>query len=318
MIPAIGVRIGWRDLPAHVRAAVEDTLGSPVVAAESQSGGFSPGTADRVVTASGDRAFVKAVSPAQNPRSVEMARAEARITAVLPPAAPTPALLGTYDDGDWMVLVLEDVPGRHPRTPWVADEIDAAVRALRKLAATLTPAPPAGLPRAADQLADDLAGWAEIAADPPPGLDPWAAAHSDALVAAADRGRDAIAHGDTLVHCDIRADNLLVRPDGEIIVVDWPAAGVGPAWLDTVLLAINVIVHGGDGDRALAGVDPGHAVDVIAGVTGYFLNQARRPDPPGLPTVRAFQRAQGLAMLPWLRGRMGAAAHRGGPGNPAH
>lgn len=318
MIPAIGVRIGWLDLPGHVRAAVEETLGSPVVAAESQAGGFSPGTADRVVTASGDRAFVKAVSPAQNARSVEMARDEARITAALPPDTPAPALLGTYDDGFWVVLVLEDVPGRHPRTPWVEDEVDAAVRALRKLAAALTPAPLPDAPRASDHLADDLAGWAEIAADPPADLDPWAAAHLDALVAAAARGHAAIAVGDTLAHCDIRADNLLVRPDGDVVVVDWPWGCVGPEWLDTVLLAMNVIAHGGDGDRVLAGVDRGAAVDLIAGFTGFFLHRARQAAPPGLPTVRAFQRAQGLALLPWLRGRVGAAAHRGGPGNPAH
>ena len=318
MIPAIGSRIGWLDLPGQVRAAVEDLLGSAVVSARSQSGGFSPGTADRVVTASGERAFVKAVSPAQNARSVEMARAEARVTAALPAGAPVPRVLGSYDDGEWVALILEDVEGRHPRTPWVADELDAVTDALRRLAATLTPAPLPDAPRAAELLAGDIAGWSAVAADPPADLDPWAAAHLDDLRAAAARGLAAIAPGDTLVHCDIRADNLLIRPDGGIVVVDWPWASIGPDWLDTVLLALNVIVHGGDGDRVLAGVDPGHAVDVIAGFAGFFCHAARLPPPPGLPTVRAFQRFQGDALLPWLRDRMGAAAHPSGPGNPAH
>ena len=85
MIDATGQRIGWADLPEHVRVAVQDILGGPVVTATSQPGGFSPGTADRVVTASGRRAFVKAVSPAQNPESPGMHRQEARITAALPP-----------------------------------------------------------------------------------------------------------------------------------------------------------------------------------------------------------------------------------------
>ena len=53
MITASGVRITWSDLPGQVRAAVEEPAGSPVLAAESQAGGFSPGTADRVVTAYG-------------------------------------------------------------------------------------------------------------------------------------------------------------------------------------------------------------------------------------------------------------------------
>jgi hypothetical protein len=145
-------------------------------------------------------------------------------------------------------------------------------------------------------------------------LDPWAAAHLDDLRAAADRGHAAIAAGETLTHCDIRADNLLVRPDGEIIFVDWPWAAVGPDWLDTVLLALNVIVYGGAGDRLLAEVDPRHATDVIAALAGMFEFQSRLPPPPGIPTVRAFQRAQADALLPWVRDRlMGAAAHPGGP-----
>jgi hypothetical protein len=116
MTQATGVRIGWADLPGKVRSAIEDLLGSPVVEAVSQPGGFSPGTADRVRTAAGTRAFVKAVSMAQNPGSVEFHRREAAVTARLPAEAAAPRLLGTYDDGEWVALVLEDVPGR-PRTP---------------------------------------------------------------------------------------------------------------------------------------------------------------------------------------------------------
>jgi len=303
MMPASGARIGWRDVPSQVRAAVERMLGSPVVQATSQAGGFSPGTADRVVTAAGGRAFVKAVGTVLNTRSVEMARAEARITAALPANAPAPRLLGSYDDGEWVVLVLEDIDGRHPRTPWEEDELDAAVTALARLAEALTPSPVADVPSAADRLAEDFAGWANIAADPPDDLDRWAAAHIDELRAAADRGLAAIAAGNTLTHCDIRADNLLVRPDGGIVFVDWPWGCIGPAWLDRVLLALNVIVHGGDGDRLLAGIDPQHAADVIAGFTGFFVHVGRLPPPPGIPTVRAFQRAQAAALIPWLRER---------------
>ena len=52
---------------------------------------------------------------------------------------------------------------------------------------------------------------------------------------------------------------------------------------------------------------PGVAVEdvdaVLAGLLGYFLDAARLPDPPGLPTVRAFQRAQGEVVLRWLKER---------------
>jgi hypothetical protein len=309
MTTATGVRIGWRDLPAHVRTALEAVIGGPVVSAESQPGGFSPGTADRVVTADGRRAFVKAISWAQNAYAPDLHRREAAISAALPASAPVPRLLGSYDDGEWVALVLEDVDGRHPHTPWVPGELTAVLSALTDLAAALTPAPLPGLPTAAQRLGHDFAGWRRLAADPPAGLDPWAAAHLAELRAAADRGITAMT-GDTLVHGDLRADNLLLRPDGSVVIVDWPWACTGPDWLDTVLLSINVRLFGGDAERVLAdlaartGADPRWFTDVLAGAAGYFLDAARGPTPVGLPTLRGFQRAQGDALLPWLRDRL--------------
>jgi Ser/Thr protein kinase RdoA (MazF antagonist) len=299
-----GVRITWHDLPAHVRTAVDALLGSPVVSARSQVGGFSPGTADRVVTASGDGAFVKAVSPGQNERSAEMARAEAEVNAVMPGEAPVPRLIGTFDDGHWIVLVFEDIEGRHPRTPWEEAELDTAVRTLENLASALTPCPLPDARPAAEVLGDDLDGWRRIAADPPGDLDPLFAAHLGELIAASDRALASLA-GDTLVHCDIRADNMLVRPDGSMVIVDWPSGSAGPPWLDTALLAMNVLVFGGDGDRIM----PPAGVDLVVAVAGYFLDRSRQPPPPGLPTVRAFQRMQADRLLPWLHRHVGAAAH---------
>src|SRR3954447_10796385 len=101
MKTASGVRIGWDELPQAVRAAVEDALGAPVVVAVSQPGGFSPGTADRVLTADGRRAFVKAVGRSLDETALALHRAEARITAALPADAPAPRLLARYDDEDW-------------------------------------------------------------------------------------------------------------------------------------------------------------------------------------------------------------------------
>ena len=56
-------RITWVDVPEPVTSWVERELGSQVVEWRSQSGGRSPGTADRLVCADGSRAFLKAVHP---------------------------------------------------------------------------------------------------------------------------------------------------------------------------------------------------------------------------------------------------------------
>ena len=50
---------------------------------------------------------------------------------------------------------------------------------------------------------------------------------------------------------DIRADNLLLTPDGTVRIVDWPWACVGPAWLDAALLLVNVRLFGGQDATAL-------------------------------------------------------------------
>ncbi|MET8525724.1 phosphotransferase [Micromonospora sp. NPDC005172] len=304
-------RIGWGDLPAAVRSAVEGIIGDRVVEAVSQSGGYSPGTADRVRTATGRRAFVKAVSPAQNPDSPVMHRAEARTAGALPATAPTPRLLGCHDDGEWVALVFSDVDGRHPTVPWRADELSRVLTTLEAMAVALTPSPVAHVPSAAELLTGDFAGWHRIAADPPPRLDPWARAHLDELRAAADEGVAALG-GDTLCHVDVRADNLLLDASGAVTVVDWPWACRGPAWLDTALLLVNVRLHGGHDTEAMlrrlpltADVDPAALTGVYAGLAAFFADSARRPPPPGIPAIRAFQQAQADALLPWLAARLG-------------
>jgi aminoglycoside phosphotransferase (APT) family kinase protein len=312
MVPAVGVRIGWADLPEPVQAGVEAVLAAPVVSAISQPGGFSPGTADRVRTAAGDRAFVKAVSPALNAHTPALHRQEARVTAALPPDVPVPRLLGVYDDGEWVALVLEDVAGRHPRTPWLPAELTAVLAALETLAERLTPTPVPDVPATATMLAAELHGWRRVADDPPADLDPWARSHLDQLGELAGRGLQALG-GATLVHTDIRADNLLVRADGSVVVVDWPWASRGPAWLDILLVLVNVCVCGGGGDvdallaaHTSAEVDPSDLTAVLAGLAGYYVDVARQPAPAGLPTVRAFQQQHARAVLAWVRRRLTA------------
>ena len=82
---AQGVRIEWAQVPAEVRAAIEDVCGAVVVWARTQPGGFSPGLAARVRCANGARYFVKAVSAQANPDTPALHRQEGRVLATLEP-----------------------------------------------------------------------------------------------------------------------------------------------------------------------------------------------------------------------------------------
>ena len=315
MVEAAGTRIFWADLPLGVRGRVEAVLGGRVVGAASQRGGFSPGTADRVVTDAGRRGFVKAVHPDLNVDSASMHRREAQVVAAVPDHLPVPALLGSFEDDGWVVLVLADVEGRSPGGPWRPADLDAVLAALRRVSAEPFDPGPASLTAVATHVRPLFDGWSRVAADPPDGLDPWAVQHLDDLVALAGGAADAVA-GDRLVHGDLRADNLLVRSDGSAVLVDWAHAALGCSWLDALTLLLDVRLHDGAGAHdveallapAVLGVDARAVTAVLAGLSGYFVDAARLPAVPGLPTLRAFQATEGVAALGWLRERLDAAS----------
>ena len=113
-----------------------------------------------------------------------------------------------------------------------------------------------------------------------------------------------------MVHLDVRADNLLVGPDGFVTVVDWPWASRGASWIDPLSLIINVDLYSGHDPERLVERYLAHSASaaeitaVLAGLSGYFADVARTPPPNGLPTVRAFQQAQADSTLRWLRRRL--------------
>jgi hypothetical protein len=208
--PAQGVRLPYDEAPAELRAWVDDTLGSPVVTAVTQPGGFSPGIAARLVCADGTRAFCKAVSTAANPDSPQLHRDEARNVASLPAAAPVPRLIASYDEGTWVVLLLQDVGGRQPLLPWRLDELTRAVGAIDRMHDVLTPCLTSA-PVASEEWHEEFTNW-RLTDSIPLGLDNWCVRHLDALADLESQWEPA-ATGDTLLHMDLRADNLIVSDD---------------------------------------------------------------------------------------------------------
>jgi len=287
-----------------------------VVAATTQPGGFSPGLAARLTLADGRRVFVKAVSGSINPDSPGMHRREARIAAALPSSVPTSRLLDSYEGGDWIALIFEDIEGAAPRTPWRQAELDRVLRAVEELSASLTPAPIAVEP-VSELMPMVFAGWRRLAArvesgqDDLRGIDPWAQRHLAELVALEALSPDAASAGTTLLHADLRADNILLTPS-RVFFIDWPWASRGAAWVDLAFMLPSVAMQGGPKPWEIFDAHPlgyrapdAHVTAVVAAVAGFMIFGSRLPPPPGLPTVRAFQRDQGLPALEWLKRRTG-------------
>lgn len=312
VVEAQGVRIEWEVVPDSVQSVVAAQLGAPVVTAVNEPGGFSPGVAARCQLADGRRCFIKAVSTAQNPDSPGMHRREAAVAGQLPADLPAPRLLATVDDGDWVVLAFEEVEGCPPRLPWQRDELNATFDFLAALASLASPCPLPELDTFAARHRDSFFNFRRLADGDTlvDQVDPWTSRHLDHL-ADLEAEWESAADGDALLHSDIRADNLLVRPDGSMVLVDWPHACVGASWVDLVCFLPSIAVDGGPTPSQLeeqhdlfGSVDPDRINRVLVGVTGLFTVHGLRPDPPGLPTVRAFQRAQAAISRAWLAGRL--------------
>jgi len=308
--PAEGARIAWQDVPLPVRRKIERACGSPVIEAETQPGGFSPGVAARVGCADGARWFVKAASADLNPDAPRLHRQEASVLADLDSVIvarhlPVPRLRGTAELGPWFALIIDDVAGRQPTLPWQDEQLDLVLASLGQLAEALTPAP-IGVPGIEKYLGADFTGWRTLASRPRDDrLDPWSRARLGEL---ADLEATWAAHaaGATLLHADIRADNLLLTGDG-VMVVDWPHACRGAECVDLVLFAPSVAMQGGPEPAALlsrshVGRDarPDALRAVVCALAGYFTERSLAPPPPGLPTVRRFQAAQAEVTRRWL------------------
>ncbi len=291
-----------------MRDWVETSLGSPVVTTNEQAGGMSSGCATRLATAGGRTAFVKAVGTSLQPDTPALFRREMDVLRALPPAPYRPALLAHYDDGDWVALLLEDVDARPPD---LADPYGTDAAAVRELvgrqARELTPPPPGVsgnrlLPEMAERWRER---WAELAGAPDHVLPPWMAG----LVAQLYRRVATLPERlttEALCHWDVREDNLLVRPDGAAVIVDWGMSCLGPSWGDAFMLALTwVDTPAFDELMATQPVGPDVVTDLLLAFAGAQAWRGAQPPQPGLPTLAEYCRAEAARGFAGVRRRLG-------------
>jgi hypothetical protein len=308
---AVGVRLRYDAVPAGVRAWVEETLGSPVVSTAEQVGGMSPGCATRVTCADGTRAFVKAVGVELNPDTPGLFRREIGVLEHLGAHELWARLLASYDDGAWVALLIEDVEGRHPDFTH-ATELEAVLAGTDRLSEILRER---DVPSSVDlvDVAFVLRRWAESlstlaeapsAAPVPDWLraDPYGWA--DVLREHADRPMPHVAHW------DIRVDNLLRRPDGEIVFLDWGAAARGPAWADPILARLERVDDPWFDDSigaspALAEAGDDVVTAFLAGFGAHLAVRSLVAVDVNLPTLNDFRIRESRRMLEAVARRTG-------------
>lgn len=307
---ATAIRPAWAQLPGPLRDFVAAHLGSTVATADVQSGGFSPGVAARLGLANDDRVFIKAIR--SDHVLVRKYRIEADTASQLPSAAPAPRLRWHGTEADWMVLIFDDIDGRHPDLSPGSTDVPTVASALSDMAELLTPSPLPSLPPASISRVRLLHGWRDLAESPPHDLGGWERCHVHALADLETLwGRHA--DGTTIVHGDIRPDNLLIT-GGTAFVVDWAQPSQGAAWQDVTDLIPHLIMAGhtpGAAEKTLVGIPSWDlaAPDVItsyaAAFAGYWTRMSRQPAPPGVPHLRSYQRRAAAAAVAWTMYRTG-------------
>lgn len=292
--------------PRSVTRWIEGELGSSLGSTVDVVGGMSPGPAARVVAQNGIRAFVKACGSALNPDTPGLLRAEISVLLALPTHPNLPRLLGSYDDGDWVALLLEDIDAPLVELPWQQEQFERVSRVLTDVHEASTPNPWPDAPWAVQKSAAFLSRWRTLVERPPADLSPWWRLRLEPLASHAAEVLDHIA-GTTLLHWDIRADNLMVDAH-RVVVVDWGQARLGAPWVDHALLAFDAAMSGGEitteavlaSDPVVRELDPRALLSLAAAMSMAFELRRRQPAVIGLPTLGETSRRWSLALQPVL------------------
>lgn len=312
MEPTAHQRIGWANVPEHARAAFTREF-APVVSEDRKLVGYSPGLASVLHLDGGRGVFVKGINAARTPGGPALYRRERDMVRVLPTGLPQPPLLWDYDDGEWVLLAFDAVTGHTPRIPWQEDELDLVVTALTDMAARYTPCTAPVVSAVEDINEDEFhSHWRGLVSGSIPadvGLLPRWAQENLPLLAELEEGWEKGADGDTLLHMDLRSDNILITPSG-VVFVDWPWVARGAAWLDMVQFLPTTVPQGVEPEAVWRTFPPGQAADptavnrVLAGIAGGYLVGAQKSAPPGIPHLREDGYRWGEAALTWLRARL--------------
>jgi hypothetical protein len=204
-----------------------------------------------------------------------------------------PRFLG-WCEGPRPVVILEDLSEAIWTPCWTSGQIDRVLALIAELDATK---PPPEIPDLT-ALSGDLKGWQEVADNPSPFLGlgmvsaQWLCKSLPALVSAE---KSAMLGGGSLVHLDIRSDNVCFHGE-RTLLVDWNWAHRGNSGVDLVFWLPTLHAEGGPPPWEFAVDEPA----LIAMVAGYFAAKAPKPAHAHTTAIRQLQLDNLRAALPWV------------------
>lgn len=315
-------RRGWSALPGPVQDRISAELQAPVDLVEPAGGGFTNGFA-AVVSGGKHRLFVKAVPATDGPIFDAYVR-EAEVLATLPAGLPVPLLhaadLVMAGGSQWQLLCFEAVDGHMPGQPWTVTDLGAVHQSLLTVQTGLRQLPP-GL--SGRSMVDEFFGTGPLSGildcwgrdgGLPSYLPPLSGARIAELEALTLLGREALT-GDSVLHNDLRADNIIIRDTGgragepAAVFCDWNFLSTGPAWADWVALLVYPRHAGIDvgpwiSESPLsAGADPEHIDAWLAVLAALMVTSGAQPELATSPVLRSHQRFTAQILIQWISER---------------
>ncbi|MFE3760428.1 aminoglycoside phosphotransferase [Streptomyces sp. NPDC059104] len=205
-------RLPFEELPEATRRAIADRVGEDCPRAEVENG-TSSALASLFWPAppsNPEMVFIKGL-PLGHDRIGEL-RAEAAVNPYLPPSAPK--VLWQEEAGGWFLVCFEGANAS--AWAWFRDGSDH----LEPVAAVLRELSQCRAPR-------------EIR------LTPW-----ERWGEYCHPGDEPLLTGDQLVHSDPAASNFMIGRGGHVWMIDWAWAMRGPAWIDTALWGMRLVLDG--------------------------------------------------------------------------
>jgi Phosphotransferase enzyme family len=242
----------------------------------------------------GSTAFVK---HATDDQTAESLTAERRICELVRERF-LPKFIG-WDDHESPILVLEDVSAGQTAPPWSQEYIDRVFYLLDTLAAMKMPENVPALANYPEpfngwqQIARDRYAFSELGLVSAEWLD-----HALPELVEAEIGVDL--GGNSLVHTDMRSDNICFHQD-RTILVDWSWACRGNPKFDLISWLPSVHAEGGPPPWEFTVDEP----ELIAMQAGYLANRASRPPIDQDASIRQLQLAQLRSALPWAAKALG-------------
>jgi len=312
-VRATAFRPAWDQLPIAVQEEVETAAGSAVVGSASAGTGFTPGFASRLDLADGARLFVKAASTADDalhgwPISGAY-REEARKLPLLSSGIGSPALLWVRNlvvgEERWVVLGFAYVNGRPPRRPWRRDQLDLVLAKFAETAPALAQVP---VELELEPLADHLLArldWRLQRLRARDGDSGWLRT-VERLCA---DGYDLLG-GNSVVHMDLRDDNVLIGANGQVWFVDWNWPVIGAAWVDVICVLLSARGDGVDVEPLIAShpltrdVSPRAVNCLLATLWSFWATAKHDAVPHTSPHLRNHQSWYADVTREWLEERL--------------